>query len=192
MPSLLALVAAFNRLEVNFSDSSSISLGPPTCTKSAPTVALAPRPDIAENFFAVLSCSFLPFAKVTIAFAIGCSDSSSTEAAKASTSLTFAPSVMISTTPCSPLVSVPVLSNNTTSIFLADSSAIRSRTSRPFFAARVVEIAVTRGTARPSACGQAITRTVTTLSRINEADWSLKNVQPIAVSIAAPSAINVK
>ena len=77
-------------------------------------------------------------------------------------------------------------------MFLADSSAIRSRTSRPFFAARVVEIAVTRGTARPSACGQAITSTVTTLSRINEADWSLKNVQPIAVSIAAPSAINVK
>ena len=41
------------------------------------------------------------------------------------------------------------------------SSAIRSLMSTPDFAARSVEIAMTSGIARPRACGQAMTSTVT-------------------------------
>jgi hypothetical protein len=41
------------------------------------------------------------------------------------------------------------------------SSASRFSTSNPARAARSVEMAITSGIARPSACGQAMTRTVT-------------------------------
>jgi hypothetical protein len=54
------------------------------------------------------------------------------------------------------------LSNITVSRFQASSIAIRLRMSIPFWAAVEVLMATTRGTARPSACGQAMTRTVTT------------------------------
>ena len=59
-----------------------------------------------------------------------------------------------------PFVSVPVLSKMTTSSSRARSSAIRSLTSSPFRAPSEVEIAMTSGIARPSACGQAMTSTV--------------------------------
>ena len=64
-------------------------------------------------------------------------------------------------TACAPSVRVPVLSKSTTSMVRIRSSAIRSLMSTPDFAARSVEIAMTSGIARPKACGQAMTSTVT-------------------------------
>ena len=72
--------------------------------------------------------------------------------------------VVVSTTRNSPRVSVPVLSKNTAVTLRASSRPRRSRTSSPLRAPRAVEIATTSGTASPSACGQAMTSTVTTRS----------------------------
>ena len=76
---------------------------------------------------------------------------------------------VISTTRNSPRVSVPVLSKNTALRLRASSRPRRSRTSKPFLAPSVVEMATTSGMASPSACGHAITRTVTTRSITNAA-----------------------
>ena len=59
-----------------------------------------------------------------------------------------------------PRVSVPVLSKITICTSRARSSAIRSFTRRPFWAPRLVLIAITSGIASPSAWGHAMTRTV--------------------------------
>ena len=70
----------------------------------------------------------------------------------------------------------------------AFSNAVRFLMSKPFCAAMDVEIATTSGTARPSACGQAITNTVTT--RFNTS--ILKDsaiVQAMAVMSAAARAM---
>jgi hypothetical protein len=70
--------------------------------------------------------------------------------------------VQTSVTPCSPLVRVPVLSNSTQSNLRAASSAKTSYEQvNRFFADSAVEIDTTSGIANPSACGQAIIRTVT-------------------------------
>ena len=58
-------------------------------------------------------------------------------------------------------MSVPVLSIITTLTRGATSSPRRRRTSRPFRAPMDVERAATSGMARPSACGHAMTNTVT-------------------------------
>jgi hypothetical protein len=47
----------------------------------------------------------------------------------------------------------------------AISKAKRWRTKKPLLAAIVVEMAATKGIASPKACGQAITKTETTLSK---------------------------
>ena len=97
-----------------------------------------------------------------MARATGCSLSASTAAANASTCSSLVPAVV--TTPvtwCRPWVNVPVLSKSTTSTVRMRSSASRSLTSTPDLAARSVEIAITSGIAKPSACGQAMTSTVT-------------------------------
>ncbi|MGY3490514.1 hypothetical protein ACVW1C_008458 [Bradyrhizobium sp. USDA 4011] len=102
---------------------------------------------------------------------MGCSESCSTAAASLKASFSSIPAtVTVSTTRCSPSVSVPVLSNTTALRSRASSNPRRSRTSRPDFAPIVVEIAVTSGTARPSACGQAITSTVTTRVMVKSSD----------------------
>ena len=59
---------------------------------------------------------------------------------------------------------MPVLSNTTASSSRASSRPRRSRTSSPLRAPSVVEIAMTSGTARPRAWGQAMTSTVTSRS----------------------------
>ena len=63
-----------------------------------------------------------------------------------------------------PRVSVPVLSNSTASTARIRSSASRSFTRMPARADSAVEIAITSGIASPSACGHAITSTVTVRS----------------------------
>ena len=68
-----------------------------------------------------------------------------------------------------PSVSVPVLSNSTALISRIRSSASRSFTRMPARAATAVESAITSGIARPSACGHAITSTVTVCSTASSA-----------------------
>src|SRR5690625_7845967 len=72
----------------------------------------------------------------------------------------------MSVTPKFPSVSVPVLSNTTRSSFQAPSNGVRLRISNPFLAAIEVDLEVTKGIAKPSACGQAIMRT-----EIGRASW---------------------
>ena len=130
-------------------------------------------------------------ALLTMPRAMVCSESRSTAAARASASSGVTPSrVVISTTRNSPRVSVPVLSKNTAVTLRASSSPRRSRTSRPWRAPSVVEIATTSGMARPSACGQAITSTVTTRSITNAAGRPASD-QPTSVAAAATTATTV-
>ena len=71
------------------------------------------------------------------------------------------PTARTSATRKSPSASVPVLSIITTFTRGATSRARRRRTSRPLRAPSEVERAATSGMARPSACGHAMTNTVT-------------------------------
>jgi hypothetical protein len=110
--------------------------GPPTFTVFPLTTALAPLPGRASNPAAdsIFKLRFFPAA--TIAFAIGCSESASTLAATASTSSSLVPgAAAIPDSAGAPFVSVPVLSKITMFKLRARSSASRSLTSKPFFAA---------------------------------------------------------
>ncbi len=111
-----------------------------------------PRPLIASKLLIVAGSTFASLALSRMPRAIGCSESPSTESASESTLFSaHASSIVISTTPNSPLVSVPVLSNTIMSIRRASSNARRSRTKIPFFAPIAVLIATTSGIAKPSA-----------------------------------------
>ena len=97
-------------------------------------------------------------------------------------------------------MSVPVLSNTIVVIFLAFSKAVLFLISNPLFAASAVDLATTNGTAKPNACGQQITITVTILSIANASvcpvKYQYKNVvipETIAIIVnhfAAVSANN--
>ena len=101
-------------------------------------------------------------AAATIARASGCSLSDSTAAARRSTSDSSSPPPAATpVTTWAPFVRVPVLSNSTVSIDRMRSSASRSFTRIPARADTAVESDTTSGIASPSACGQAMTRTVT-------------------------------
>ena len=118
--------------------------------------------------------------------ASGCSLSRSTEAARA-TDLVLAPRRHAAGDEGGlPLVRVPVLSKSTASTVRIRSSARRSVISTPARAARSVAMDTTSGMARPSACGQAMTRTVT----VRSTAWSgsPRISQTAAVMIAAPRA----
>nr|KEP24375.1 hypothetical protein DA06_16070 [Georgenia sp. SUBG003] len=85
-----------------------------------------------------------------------------------------------------PAVRVPVLSKRTASTVRICSSAIRSLTSTPPFAARSVAIETTSGIARPRAWGQAMTRTV--ITRIHACSGVPKSNHATSARAAAPSA----
>ena len=123
-------------------------------------------------------------ASSTIARASGCSLSASADAASARIASSSPGSATTSRTAGVPLVNVPVLSNNTVSTVRIRSSASRSFTRMPARAATVVEIAITSGIARPSAWGQAITRTVIVRSRA----WSGSPAASQAMNVMAPDA----
>jgi hypothetical protein len=161
-PRSAARSAAARSASGTVASSASRSAGPPIWYSVPSTSAATPLPVIARNPSALgMSMSRSP-ALATMPRAMGCSDSVSMPAAIRSASSSDVPSATArSTTRNSPSVSVPVLSKMTTSRFRASSSPRRSRTSRPFWAPMVVEIATTRGTARPRAWGHAMTRTVT-------------------------------
>ena len=97
-----------------------------------------------------------------IAWPMGCSDPSST--APASSSASFSPvpgAVMMPVTVMTPTVRVPVLSRATTRIRRADSSACALLIRTPSSAPRPTAATSAAGVARPSAHGQATTRTAT-------------------------------
>ena len=134
--------------------------GPPTRTIRPSTVAVTPTAGDDEKSVQRGTESSRRRAASTIARASGCSLSDSAAAASASTSSSLPRAAAIPVTAGSPLVSVPVLSNNTALTVRMLSSASRSFTSTPPRAARSVAIDTTSGIARPSACGHAITSTV--------------------------------
>ena len=87
-----------------------------------------------------------------------------------------------------PIVNVPVLSNTIVVTLLEFSKAVRFLISNPFCADKVVDFATTNGTAKPKACGQQITITVTILSIENVKSFPAKFhirkvVMPAAIAI---------
>ena len=103
-------------------------------------------------------------AAATIAAANGCSESRSAAATIVSKSSGYrrhTPSGSTSVRVGLPAVIVPVLSSTTALTLPHVSSASAERTSTPMHAARPVETVTDRGVARPSAHGQAISRTDT-------------------------------
>ena len=128
-----------------------------------------------------------------MARAIRCSESPSSAAASRRASSSPIPStVAISLTPVDPWVRVPVLSTAITCSSRAVSIASRSRISTPWAAASWVVFATTSGIASPSACGQAITRTVTTRAIVtwSTPPWMIvhtANVTPAEASAAQNS-----
>ncbi len=168
--------------------SNSSKRGPPTHTSLPFALAWIPRPLIASKLETDGAFSFFSSAAFWMARAIICSESPSTAAAKTSA---WSPStsfvVLIETMPCSPLVSVPVLSKIITSISRAFSRARRLRTKIPFCAAEVVLIATTRGTANPKACGHAMTKTATTRCKVKRSK-PMAIVHAMALTTATPMA----
>ena len=131
--------------------------------------------------------SLLVAAAARMALAIGCSLSASTAAASVITSWRFHPSAAAwSTTAWFPFVNVPVLSNRTASMVRILSSASRFFTRIPARADVAVEMEITSGIASPSACGQAITSTVTV--RMTPSELLPASDHAIAVMAAAPVA----
>ena len=108
------------------------------------------------------SVTSMPVARAcsTTAAARGCSERSSALAMSRSTSFSpISAQVTQSTTSGRPTVSVPVLSNATTSIFCAISSACALLIRMPRLAPRPVPTMIAVGVASPSAQGQAMMRT---------------------------------
>ena len=101
-------------------------------------------------------------AAATIARASGCSLLDSTPPASRSTCASSSSAEAATpVTTCRPLVSVPVLSNSTTSMDRIRSNANRSLIRIPARAETAVDSETTSGMASPSAWGQAMTSTVT-------------------------------
>ena len=100
-----------------------------------------------------------------IAWPMGCSEASSTAPASSSGSSRSAPeapgSAITAVTVMAPVVRVPVLSSTTTRTRRADSSARTLLTRMPSSAPRPTAATSAVGVARPSAHGQATTRTAT-------------------------------
>lgn len=166
--------------------------GPPTIQRCPSTSASAPCPGMARNEAAGGTSMRRSCAVRRTARATGCSESRSTAAATRRASMSEMPSAALrATTRCCPSVRVPVLSKTTSSSRRASSRPRRSRTRSPARAASVVEMAMTRGIASPSACGHAITSTVTTLSAM-KAPGAPAIHQPTAVAAAAAIATNVR
>ncbi len=146
--------------------SCSMSLRVPAVTRRPSTYPLTPWPAMASNWEGAKIGSLFSVAAFIRAMPMGCSDWLSREAARerrdASSRL---PELTTSVTAKAPSVRVPVLSKTMVSTFSPISRASAFLTRMPFFAARVVEMAVTVGMASPRAWGQAMTRTVTAMVR---------------------------
>ena len=141
------------------------SAGPPTSSVRPSTWAVTPTPGMAWKLVAEGGTIPRSLADRTMPWAMVCSESRSTAPASRSASCSAMPPVVVMpTTPNSPRVKVPVLSKTMAVRLRASSSPRRSRTRSPPRAPRVVEMAITNGTARPRACGQEITSTVTSRS----------------------------
>ncbi len=170
--------------------SCSISREFPTTTTRPATVARAPYP----GTFSKRSTGYIgartAAARATTALARGCSDSRSTAAASARTSVSSIPSTMRSVTSGSPLVSVPVLSITTVSTRAAVSIPVACLNSTPRFAPRPLPIMIAVGVANPNASGQVITTTVIAKSTASLAGRSLKTSHETSVSAPPIRATN--
>ena len=87
---------------------------------------------------------------------------------------------------------MPVLSNTTYPRLRAPSIAPISLTSIPFFAASVVDIDVTVGIARPSACGHVITKTEIVRVSANTMPSSVNPAQKKKVRTPTIIAVSVR
>ena len=101
--------------------------------------------------------------------AIGCSDFCSKADAKRIISFSLNSFCTETTFDTSnlPIVSVPVLSKTMVVMRRAFSKAVLFLMSNPLCAESAVDLATTKGTAKPKACGQQITITVTMRSMAN-------------------------
>ena len=133
-------------------------------------------------------------AHATIASPSGCSEPCSAAAASATTSSSdIGGSAITSVTAGRPTVRVPVLSNKTVSTRSSSSSAAALLTRIPRSAPRPVATMMAVGVARPSAHGQAMTRTATALVRAKRPAGSGPNThQATKVRAAIPSTIGTK
>ena len=142
----------------------STSLVLPTATHSPSTRARTPSPGADWKLSVVARPMPRSIAPSTTALAMGCSLARSTDAASLSSSSSARPfKGRTSVRRGLPIVSVPVLSRTTTWSLWACSSAPASRMRMPFSAPLPVPTMMAVGVARPSAQGQAITSTATTL-----------------------------
>ncbi len=149
-------------------------------------VPLAPCPASAAKSATAGSRSNRSAAAVATARAIGCSDASSTAPARRRTWSVSAPSsATTSTRVIRPVVSVPVLSRTTVSTFRVDSSTCGPRMRIPSWAPRPVPAIRAVGVARPSAHGQAMTRTETAATKAVDGSPSSTS-QATKVSAARP------
>ena len=127
-------------------------------------LAITPRPAMAFMSLAAGTSIDSAIAASTTARASGCSLPRCTPAARRMSCLRSSLAAMASVSVGRPTVNVPVLSNATTLIRWAISSATASLIKIPCRAAAPVPTIIAVGVARPSAHGHAITRTATAFS----------------------------
>ena len=160
--------------------------GLPTVISRSPTVPRTPAPGSAVKLPAGGREPRRAAAARATAWPTGCSEASSTAPASRRTSSSAVPSVITSSTVIVPVVRVPVLSSARVRIRPAVSMAwallIRTPSSapRPTAASRAV------GVARPSAHGQATTRTATAALQADAAGSPAPSQKP---SVATATAI---
>ena len=155
---------------------------------------ITPLPGIAVNSDTFKSFIFLFFASFKTAFAKGCSEFFSIEAAsfKISSSLALLFVVLrIWVNLGSPFVRVPVLSNITVLMVCAISKALEVLISIPFRAESPVPTITAVGVAKPRAQGQAMIKTATKALSANT-ELALKIIHIIRVIKAMPKTLGTK
>ncbi len=149
---------------------SAISIRLPDSTVRPSTVARSPLPP--KDSKPVAATSGSSFARSSTALAIWCSDPRSRAAAVISRSVSSTPAAGVTwTTLGAPRVRVPVLSKTITSSLTASSRAAAFLISTPCRAPSPVPTMMAMGVARPSASGQAMTKTVMVRVRANSRVW---------------------
>ena len=160
-------------------DSSVNSWRLPTVTTRSPARPRTPAPSRTVNSVTDGRPPNRAAASRAIAWPMGCSDASSTAPASSSASFSSVPGeVLTPTTFMTPSVRVPVLSSTTTRIRRAGSSARAPLTRMPSSAPRPTAATSAVGVARPSAHGQATTRTATAALQAAAADTPAPSQKP--------------
>ncbi len=162
------------------------SAGRPTWTRWPSTTPSTPRPSRFVNDSTAGRGPASARAARAIAWAIGCSEASSSAPAIRRTSVRSWPSATTtSTSVIRPLVTVPVLSSTIVSTRRVDSSTSGPLMSSPSWAPRPVPTSSAVGVARPSAHGQAMMRTATAAVNANAGSSPAPSQNP-SVATASP------